>query len=94
MRTISGWLAAWCLAAGPALVSAADPAACVGCHSPGAPNAPVLDGMPKDYLVSATKAYKSGERKNAIMQSLVAGLSDEDIEALAEHFAGLDPCQP
>ena len=36
------------------------------------------------------QGYKSGERKNAIMQGMVAALSPEDMKDLSAYFASLD----
>lgn len=62
-------------------------AACSGCHLTGNPVAPVLDGMPEQYLIKATKAYVSGERNDASMKAMVINLSDGDIEDLAAFYA-------
>lgn len=67
-------------------------ATCVACHgdrgaAPILPDYPVLAGQYADYLEHALKAYRSGERKNAIMAGLVGGLSDADIRALSRYFA-------
>ena len=35
-------------------------------------------------------SYKSGSRKNAIMNGFAAGLSDQDIEDLSEYFSKQD----
>lgn len=69
--------------------------ACIACH--GATGAsdnvafPMLAGQHADYLVHALKAYRSGERQNAIMNGQAAGLSDEDIQDLAAYYAAQDP---
>lgn len=70
-------------------------ALCKTCHGAngGAPILPVypkLNGQNKEYLISALKAYKSGERKGGmamIMTGQAAQLSDADIEALAAFYA-------
>ncbi len=64
---------------------------CAACHgmdgnSPLAMN-PILAGQYEDYLIHALEAYKSGERKNAIMAGMAAPLSDEDIADLAAYFS-------
>ncbi len=58
---------------------------CAGCHAiPGYSNAfprfqvPKLGGQHPDYLVSALKAYASGERKHASMNGTAMSLSEED----------------
>lgn len=80
--------------------AAGDPAAaeekaktCAACHGPDG-NKP-LDGQPypklagqyEDYLVKALKDYRSGARKNLVMQGQAAALNDADIANLAAYFA-------
>lgn len=48
---------------------------------------PKLGGQHYDYLVHALKAYRSGDRDNAIMAGFAAGLSDQDIEDLAAWYS-------
>jgi cytochrome c553 len=65
---------------------------CVACH--GADGAktttedyPMLAGQYEDYLLQALKDYKAGRRKNPIMASIVAGVKEEDLPALAHYFS-------
>ena len=64
---------------------------CVACHGEGGhsqmPNWPVLAGQKVDYIEHALHQYKNGERKDPIMGSQAAALSDADIHALASYFA-------
>ena len=80
------------------VVPAGDPAkgeqlsqACVACHgatgASGITQYPILAGQHPDYLAHALKAYKTGERKNAIMKGFAANLSKDDIKHLAAWFA-------
>ena len=70
-------------------------AMCVACHGVGgaktlAPNYPKLNGQNKAYLADSLKAYRSGDRKAgnaAIMAGQAAGLSDADIEQLADYYS-------
>jgi len=48
---------------------------------------PKLAGQYESYIVQALKDYRSGERDNAIMKGFSAGLSIEDIKALAAWFS-------
>jgi len=68
---------------------------CAGCHGAqgvsGSDVIPNLAGQKKGYLVVAIKAYKEKTRTNGMMNGMVAGLSDQDIENLADHFSGLTP---
>ena len=66
---------------------------CAACHGENgvsqAPNFPHLAGQYSDYIVRALKDYKSGARKNPIMQGQVANLSEKDMEDLAAHYSKL-----
>lgn len=68
-------------------------APCAACHGEDgrgiAPNFPVLAGQYADYLVHALKQYRSGERDNALMTPMAAGLSDDDIADLAAYYAAM-----
>lgn len=68
-------------------------APCAACHGADgrgiAPNFPVLAGQYADYLAKSLKQYRSGERSNALMAPLAAGLSDADIADLAAYYASL-----
>ncbi len=69
-------------------------ALCASCHGPDGntpimPEYPKLAGQPRDYLEKALRDYKSGKRKNPIMNPLAQNLSKEDIKDLAAYFAGL-----
>lgn len=78
-------------------VNFGDPAAgeekakpCAACHGEAGaanPTFPTITGQYADYLLHALKAYKSGDRKNAVMAGQVANLSPEDMEDLAAYFA-------
>ncbi|AVR89114.1 c-type cytochrome [Thauera aromatica] len=67
---------------------------CVGCHGiegyrtafPEVYSVPKLGGQYPEYIVSALKAYKAGERSHPTMQSIAAGLSEEDMAALAAYY--------
>ncbi|GAB4258579.1 MAG: hypothetical protein Kow0065_08350 [Methylomicrobium sp.] len=65
---------------------------CLGCHVEGknaANNIPRLAGQYGNYLVKAMQDYQSGKRNNPVMQSMVNGLSEEELENIAAYFAGL-----
>ncbi|MBR9814192.1 cytochrome c4 [bacterium] len=65
--------------------------ACVACHGPGGnstnPVWPKIAGQGGKYLYQSMKAYKNGERKNALMAGQMAALSAKDIRNLAAHYA-------
>ncbi len=64
---------------------------CVSCHGenglPSDPQIPIIAGQEFYYLYVQLKDYKAGRRANPIMQGIVAGLSKEEMQALAQHFA-------
>ncbi len=62
---------------------------CVACHPRDGRNVgiPVISGWPADQFVAVLKSYKARERDNPVMQSVAAGLSDEEMAALAAYFA-------
>jgi cytochrome c553 len=71
-------------------------AQCQGCHGipdwktafPELYRVPKLGGQKPGYIVSALKAYKSGEREFATMRAIAADLSDADMEAVAKYYGG------
>lgn len=72
-------------------------AGCSGCHGetgittiPGMPN---LVGINPKYLIAATHAYKSGQRKHDMMETLVSGLSETDINNIAFFYALQKPAK-
>jgi sulfide dehydrogenase cytochrome subunit len=66
---------------------------CSGCHgtdgASGGPATPTIAGMSEDYLVETMTAYKSGERWSTIMGRIAKGYSDDEIAAMAKHYAAL-----
>lgn len=81
-------------AAGDAAKGEEKAATCVACHGPAGNSTiaanPILAGQYRTYLIHAMKAYKTGERKNPIMQGMVAALTEEDINDLAAYFSSQD----
>ncbi len=66
---------------------------CAACHgpegnTPTGPDFPRLAGQHYDYLVMTLQSYKSGARKNPIMNPLAANLTQRDIADLAAFFSG------
>ena len=85
---------------GSASVAAADvnagkakAAVCAACHGANGisviPDYPNLAGQKVRYLEASIKAYRDGERKNAIMSAMASGLSDADIANIAAFYASL-----
>jgi cbb3-type cytochrome c oxidase subunit III len=62
-------------------------AVCASCHgadgNSGSPENPKLAGQHPEFLVKQLQEFKSGKRKNAIMQGFAATLSDEDMRNVA-----------
>lgn len=79
------------------LPAGADPAnapeACVSCHGVDGISqlldAPNLAGETTMYIDTQLKAFKRGKRTHEIMSEVAAGLSDEDIRAVAEWYAAI-----
>ncbi|MGB3288541.1 MAG: c-type cytochrome [Burkholderiaceae bacterium] len=69
--------------------------ACMACHDNAAvPDAPFLYGQRPVYLAAQIHAFKTGSRNNPTMRAMVQGLSDQDIEVLAQYFSSLAPLAP
>ena len=77
-------------AEGNAEAGKAKSTACAACHGPDGNSTssmfPKLAGQHRDYLLQALKSYKSGKRKNAIMNGQAANLSETDMADLAAYF--------
>jgi cytochrome c553 len=81
-------------AEGNAAAGAKKATVCRACHgadfnTPVSPDIPRLAGQHADYLARALLDYKSGARKNVIMQAQAGALSKQDIEGLAAYISGL-----
>jgi cytochrome c553 len=66
--------------------------ACMACHGPlgeGSAVGPRLAGQNAMYIKSQFEAFASGARltvQSAVMQPVVAGLTDDDVEAVAHYY--------
>ncbi len=64
---------------------------CAGCHGDNGisktSGVPSLIGLDPAYLVAAMTAYKGGQRKDEMMQSLVGALSDREMKNIALFYA-------
>ncbi len=94
MTAVVGSLAfpvGFALAGGDPAAGKEKSAVCQGCHGVGGnstnPQYPRLAHQYEDYLIKALSDYKSGARKNAIMNGFAAQLSDRDIQNLAAYYA-------
>jgi cytochrome c553 len=78
-------------AAGDPEAGKAKAAACAACHGADGNSSiamyPKLAGQHASYIAKQLAEYKSGARKNPIMNAQVAPLSDQDIQDLAAYFA-------
>jgi cytochrome c553 len=72
-------------------------AGCSGCHGEAGisktPGMPSLVGQDLKYLTAAMGAYKAGQRKNDMMKTLMAGLSDTDMNNAALFYALQKPAK-
>ncbi|WP_310647099.1 cytochrome C [Limnohabitans sp.] len=50
---------------------------------------PSLVGMPKDYMVLQMKAFKDGSRPATVMHQITKGLTDAQIDTIANHYASI-----
>ena len=71
--------------------------ACVDCHGAGGnapidPTYPKLGGQYHDYIAHALQMYRDGDRKQVLMASQAAALTDQQIADLAAYF-GSQPTQ-
>lgn len=70
----------------------ADAATCANCHGsegravPGS-SVPSIAGLPRDYMVAQMKAFKDGSRPATVMHQLTKGLTDQQIQSMADYFA-------
>ena len=86
------------IAAGDIEAGANKDSMCVGCH--GIPNyktafpktyrVPRIAGQKVDYLVSALKAYRAGQRSHPSMKAVAGSMTDQDIADIAAYYASLN----
>lgn len=92
---VKHWVALLCLAGGVNAVQADDIDAlartCNNCHGvngvSAGPSMPSIGGLSEAYLKNIMMEWKSGARASATMTRLIKGYSDDQIAALAKHFA-------
>jgi cytochrome c553/cytochrome c2 len=75
--------------------------ACDNCHGPGGigqpPAIPYLAGLDDGYIRATLIAWKEGRRSNDGGQQMAViskALSDDDVDAVARHYAGMAPPSP
>ncbi len=85
-------------AAADLAAGAAKAESCAACHGKDGisqvAGAPSLAGQTDGYLQWQLVFFRSGNRKNEVMQALAAGLSDADVRNLAAYYAAQKPFQP
>jgi sulfide dehydrogenase cytochrome subunit len=63
--------------------------ACHGTDGQGSSTMPKLAGKEVEEIVDLLKAFASGEEPSTIMDRHASGYTDEEIRAIAEHYANL-----
>ncbi|HLX24074.1 MAG TPA: cytochrome c [Usitatibacter sp.] len=71
-------------------------AQCQGCHGipdwktafPEVYRVPKLGGQKAAYIVSALKAYQSGDRDFPTMRAIAANLTDAEIDGVSKYYGG------
>ena len=64
---------------------------CAACHgtdgkSPG--SIPSISGKSSDFIATALRQFSSGERPSTVMGRHATGYTDEEIQLIADYFAG------
>jgi cytochrome c553 len=71
---------------------------CASCHGDNGisqtENVPSLAGEPDQFLQWQLVYFRSGARKNEVMEPVAEQLSNEDVRGLAAYFASLKPPEP
>ena len=66
---------------------------CIGCHGAGGVSTvatnPSLKGRDADFIRKNLIDFRSGARKNPVMNAMAAGLKDEEIYNLAQYIDSL-----
>ncbi len=79
--------------AGDVAAGKAKSALCTACHGAAgiSPNDqwPNLAGQKEGYLLKQIKAFRDGDRIDAMMAPMVKPLTDADVENLAAYFSSL-----
>jgi cytochrome c553 len=95
MRDVAAYLAGAQIKPSPAKISDSQAhervhADCAACHGETGlgvmPGYPIIGGQYGDYLGYALRAFKSGERSNPTMSVIARGLSEQQIQELAQFF--------
>jgi cytochrome c553 len=68
-------------------VLAASCAACHGDNGNSASGMPVLAGLDRTHFATQMRVFRSGARPSTVMHHHAKGLTEDEIEQLADHFA-------
>jgi len=64
---------------------------CAGCHNQDGnsviPENPKISGLHPKYLVRQLEDFKSGDRKNPVMESIIPMVDESEFKALAKYFS-------
>ncbi len=67
---------------------------CIGCHGAGGVSVvatnPSLKGQNGNFIRQNLTDFRSGARKNPVMNAMAAGLSDADINNIADYIDSLN----
>jgi cytochrome c553 len=82
-------------AGAPASTAEAPVSMCIGCHSipgyqasfPQVYRVPKIGGQSQQYIESALKAYRKGDRSHPTMTGVAKGLTDDQIASVAAYYA-------
>lgn len=66
---------------------AASCAACHGTNGNSTGGTPVLAGLERNHFVLQMKSFRSGERSSTVMHHHAKGLTEDEIEQLADYYA-------
>jgi cytochrome c553 len=69
---------------------------CIGCHGiplyqtvyPEVYKVPKIAGQSPEYIMSALRAYRTGERSHPSMQGIARSMSDKDMADVAAYYGG------
>jgi cytochrome c553 len=66
---------------------------CAACHGqngvPADPKTtPIIWGQTEYYIVTQLRSYKTGDRKNPVMEAIAKSIKTEDMRPIARYFAG------
>lgn len=65
-------------------------ASCAACHGPDGNSVggtPVLAGLDRSHFIAQMQAFRTGARASTVMHQHAVGLTELEIEQLADHFA-------